>query len=86
LEEEQARPLPGAAKPHGSTLKSPGSDHLRELVSLGQIGHVRGIDAKLTELALEPRNAPLVDVLRARMEAYDFAGYAEVLENVTDHD
>jgi CheY-like chemotaxis protein len=85
-EEEQAKPAQAVGKPNGSKLKSPGSDHLRELVSLGQIGHVRGIDAKLTELALEPQNGPLVDVLRARMEAYDFAGYAEVLENVTDHD
>ena len=85
-EEEQGKPAPMTAKRNGSALRSPGADHVRELVSLGQIGHVRGIDAKLTELAQEPQNAQLVDILRARMEAYDFAGYAEVLENVNDHD
>jgi signal transduction histidine kinase/CheY-like chemotaxis protein/purine-cytosine permease-like protein len=64
---------------------SPGEVHLRELMDLGQIGHVRGIDAKLKELAGEPGNGPLVELLRARIEAYDLEGYREVLESVGGH-
>ncbi|GHA16034.1 hybrid sensor histidine kinase/response regulator [Devosia pacifica] len=67
-----------------ATLISPGVEHLRELASLGQIGHVRGIDTKLNELAQDPANAPLVEALRERMEAYDFAGYADLIESVNE--
>ncbi|UYO00815.1 MAG: response regulator [Devosia sp.] len=74
-------PMPAA--PREKKLLSPGAEHLRELASLGQIGHVRGIDAKLSELAVEPRNLPLVEALRRHMEAFDFDGYAETLERVS---
>ena len=67
-------------------VQSPGTDHLRELLNLGQIGHVRGIDAKLKELETEPANAPLVEMLRARIEAFDLDGYRDVLESVSEHD
>ncbi|MFD2646723.1 ATP-binding protein [Devosia albogilva] len=63
-------------------IRSPGPEHLRDLASLGQIGHVRGIDAKLTELATDPDNLPLVEALRRHVDAFDFDGYAEVLERV----
>jgi signal transduction histidine kinase/CheY-like chemotaxis protein/purine-cytosine permease-like protein len=67
-------------------LVSPGADHLQQLLDLGQIGHVRGIDTKLKELENVPANAPLVKLLRARIEAYDFDGYREVLDSVGEHD
>jgi signal transduction histidine kinase/DNA-binding response OmpR family regulator len=63
-------------------IRSPGVEHLRDLASLGQIGHVRGIDAKLTELAEDPGNLPLIEALRRHVDAFDFDGYAEVLERV----
>jgi Signal transduction histidine kinase len=63
-------------------IRSPGAEHLRELASLGQIGHVRGIEAKLAELSAEPSNRPLVEALRRHMQDFDFDGYAEVLERV----
>ncbi len=65
---------------------SPGSEHIKELIHMGQIGHVRGIEAKLAELALQPENLPLVDMLRARVAAYDFAGYTQILEGIGDHE
>ena len=71
------------AKPR---VQSPGSSHLDELMNLGRIGHVRGIDAKLKELAEEPANAPLVELLRARIEAFDLDGYRDVLDSVGEHD
>jgi CheY-like chemotaxis protein len=63
-------------------LVSPGAEHLRELASLAQIGHVRGIEARLSALAEDPKNLPLVELLRRHMSAYDFDGFAEVLERV----
>ena len=56
---------------------------MRELVSLGQIGHVRGIEAKLSELAREAANRPLVDALSAHLAAFDFESYAELIERVS---
>ncbi|KKB12838.1 ATPase [Devosia geojensis] len=85
VEEEPAQKT-GPTQKAGSKLRSPGPEHLRELISLGQIGHVRGIDAKLTELAREPENGPLVDTLRERMEAYDFTGYTQILEGVSENE
>jgi CheY-like chemotaxis protein len=66
--------------------RSPGPDHLKELFDLGQIGHVRGIDLKLRQLAEEPANAPLIELLRARIEVFDLEGYRQVLESVGEHD
>jgi CheY-like chemotaxis protein len=71
---------PAASRP--GRLRSPGAEHLRDLANLGQIGHVRGIDAKLSELASEPANRPLVDALRRHMQEFDFDGFAETLERV----
>lgn len=58
----------------------PDAAHIRELRSLGEIGYVRGIEAKLAELAAEPEHGPFVETLRARVQAFDFEGYAKILE------
>ncbi|MGV3575763.1 MAG: ATP-binding protein [Devosia sp.] len=72
-----------AAKPKkAAKLRSPGVEHLRDLANLGQIGHIRGIEAKLTELAVDPNNEPLVAALRGHMQSFDFDGYAELIERV----
>lgn len=78
---EQDTAEPADTRP---ALLSPGSEALRVLRELGEIGHVRGIDEKLTELAATTRNRPLVSLLRARVEAYDFKGYADILDEVSD--
>lgn len=83
LDWHYAAPARASEEPPRGRLRSPGVEHLRELASLGQIGHVRGIEAKLRELAAaDAANAPLVTALRARMDAFDFDGYAELLERV----
>ncbi|MCB9992847.1 MAG: response regulator [Hyphomicrobiaceae bacterium] len=63
-------------------LRSPGPKVTSELRSLGEIGHVKGIDALLNELDGAPENAALVKLLRERVGAFDFKGYAEILERV----
>ena len=49
-EEKHADPTP-VTRP----LMRPDANHLEELIRLGEIGYVRGIEAKLTEIALQPR-------------------------------
>lgn len=82
LEWEYAAP---AHKPETPSLpmRSPGAAHLRELASLGQIGHVRGIETKLSVLEAEPANGPFVAALRGYMSRFDFEGYAELLERMS---
>ncbi len=73
---------PAVAPSPSGKMRSPGGEHLRDLASLGQIGHVRGIEAKLAALAEDPANGPLIEALRRHMAEFDFDGYAETLERV----
>ncbi|MQT11595.1 hybrid sensor histidine kinase/response regulator [Segnochrobactrum spirostomi] len=74
-------PAPAAAE---APLASPGRDHVEELMRLGHIGYVRGIEAKLDALAGDPANAPFVEVLRGHIRNFDFRRYLSVLEGVAD--
>ncbi|PTW59069.1 signal transduction histidine kinase [Breoghania corrubedonensis] len=57
---------------------------VRELINLGEIGYVRGIEAKLEELAETPGNGAIVATLRGHIQAFDFARYTQTLESL-DH-
>ncbi|MFK4809650.1 ATP-binding protein [Devosia sp. ZW T5_3] len=67
-------------------IVSPGADVVGELLALGEIGHVRGIDARLSALADDPRHGPLVAALRQQIETYDFDGYAAILNSVGENE
>jgi CheY-like chemotaxis protein/anti-sigma regulatory factor (Ser/Thr protein kinase) len=55
--------------------------HLDDLYRLGRIGHVRGIHAKLTEMAAEhPHNEPVAAHLRALVSNFELKRYMNVLE------
>ncbi|MFN3321084.1 MAG: ATP-binding protein [Allorhizobium sp.] len=53
---------------------SPGLGHIEELISLCDIGYVRGIEAKLAELGGLGNNTAFVDAARAHVQAFDLAG------------
>jgi signal transduction histidine kinase/DNA-binding response OmpR family regulator len=54
---------------------------IAELRRLGQVGHLRGIEAALTALADEaPASRPLVDQLRGHVRAFDLGGYIRLLD------
>ena len=72
----------GAEPSPAPALVVPEASQLQELRSLGEIGYVRGIEAKLAEIAAEPAHGPFVDLLRARVQAFDFEGYAKILDTV----
>ncbi len=79
---EWVHEAPDKPAPRDRQMRSPGAEHLRDLAALSQIGHVRGIDDKLAELAADPANLPLVEALRQHMQNFDFDGFAETLERV----
>ncbi|RVU19392.1 hybrid sensor histidine kinase/response regulator [Methylobacterium oryzihabitans] len=66
-----ARPGPARARP----------EQVAELIRLGRIGHVRGIEAKLAEIE-EESPEPFVAELRGLVRAYDLPRYMAMLEGM----
>jgi signal transduction histidine kinase/CheY-like chemotaxis protein/purine-cytosine permease-like protein len=61
----------------------PRSEHLAELIRLGQIGYVRGIEAKLSEIEAEASAyAPFVQEMRGLIQVYDLRRYLKMLERL----
>jgi signal transduction histidine kinase/purine-cytosine permease-like protein len=56
-------------------------DQVAELIRLGRIGHVRGIEAKLAEIEAETPE-PYVAELRGLVQAYDLPRYMAMLEGM----
>ena len=83
--EGEARPAVVAPAAPAAVVR-PADAHIMELRNLGEIGYVRGIEAKLAELASEPAHLPFVTTLRERVQAFDFDGYARLLEGVSGHE
>ncbi|WP_106753766.1 hybrid sensor histidine kinase/response regulator [Pannonibacter carbonis] len=87
-------PAPAAPAPAvvGENDKAPvaaaslSSRHIRDLISLGDIGYVHGIEAKLSELDGAGADAALIARLRTSIEQFDFAGYRKILEDTAPHD
>jgi signal transduction histidine kinase/FixJ family two-component response regulator len=61
---------------------TPDRRHVEELVRLGQIGYVKGIEAKLAELEAEPALKGFVAEMRAHLGRFDFERYTAVLEAI----
>lgn len=73
---------PQASEPSETKIISPGPAHIEELIRLGEIGYVRGIEAKLADLALVPDNRPFAHALLKYVQAFDLAGYAAFLKRI----
>ena len=72
-------PPPGAAPERGAGLR-PDTTQRDELIRLGRIGYVRGIEAKLAELEDASVDPDLVGELRAHLRSFDFRRYLSALE------
>jgi CheY-like chemotaxis protein/anti-sigma regulatory factor (Ser/Thr protein kinase) len=67
------------------TMIRPPQKHLADLLQLGRIGYVRGIEAKLTELAAaEPEMAEFTAYLRDLIRRFELARYMAYLENMVE--
>ncbi|MDB5524404.1 MAG: response regulator [Rhizobium sp.] len=56
-------------------MKSPGASHVQELIRLGEIGYVRGIEAKLNDLASRTENRHFAEVMTAHIKAFNIDAY-----------
>ncbi|MFP5076916.1 ATP-binding protein [Rhizobium sp. YIM 134829] len=81
---EAPTPLRQTPEPATAPLRAPSRLHLEELVSLGEIGYVRGIEAKLAELARDDTFKPFAETLGAYVQAFDMAGYTAFLKGMTE--
>ncbi|MBT9369464.1 ATP-binding protein [Rhizobium sp. CSW-27] len=76
-----------SAVPAASRLaepKSPGRRHVEDLIQLGEIGYIRGIEAKLAELARLPENLAFTEALASYVQAFDLSGYRTFLNRFTE--
>jgi signal transduction histidine kinase/CheY-like chemotaxis protein len=81
IESPKADPPTGAVAGVGA-LRHPGADVVRDLLHLGAIGYVRGIETRLEGLGREPDHRPLVETLRRHLRNFNFDRYTEVLESL----
>ncbi len=57
---------------------------MAELLRLGRIGYVRGIEGKLDQLYADERNRVFVAEMRRHVRAFDFRRYTATLEEMGD--
>jgi hypothetical protein len=69
---------PAAKGPEG--MPRPGPEDLAELLRLGRIGYVKGVESKLAEIANEPRHERFVSEARRHIRAFDFPSYLTLME------
>lgn len=70
-----AVPAGAAAAKAEPQLRSPGAGHVEELIRLGEIGYVRGIEAKLNDLAKSAENRHFAEVMTAHIRAFNIDAY-----------
>jgi signal transduction histidine kinase/CheY-like chemotaxis protein len=69
--------------PKAAIVAVPSRGHIADLTHLGQIGYVRGIQAKLTEIEAEsPHLKPFVEHMRGLIAAYDLRRFMSALVRV----
>jgi signal transduction histidine kinase/CheY-like chemotaxis protein len=67
-------------------LRSPGAGHIEELIRLGEIGFIRGIEAKLAELAKSDQNQHFAAVMTAHVKAFNIDAYLADLRTLERED
>ena len=81
-EDEAEELLDGQAASDEPPIRPPSPAQLRELVQLGEIGYIRGIETKLAEMAADPAYRPFAEALGQYVKAFDMTGYARFLEGM----
>jgi hypothetical protein len=61
--------------------------HVEELIGLGQIGYIRGIQAKLDEIGTHyPEHADFVTQMRSLIDRFDIDQYMATLKTLHSYD
>jgi CheY-like chemotaxis protein/anti-sigma regulatory factor (Ser/Thr protein kinase) len=71
-----------AQEPAEASIVMPEKDHVDELIRLGEIGYIRGIEAKLAEIARVAEHQPFAEAVRAYVQVFDLAGYDAFLKTM----
>ncbi|OYV37412.1 MAG: hypothetical protein B7Z81_06035 [Acidocella sp. 20-61-6] len=80
--ESPAQPV---QKSNPANMPRPAAEHLADLLQLGRIGYVRGIETKLTAIAkAEPQTDEFCAHLRALVRGFELAQYMACLESLTE--
>jgi CheY-like chemotaxis protein len=78
---EAAEEAASPAQASVSIVAPPPAEHIHDLMKLGEIGHVRGIQAKLFELEDKfPEHQVFVTQMRGIVNSFDLRRYMAVLE------
>ena len=86
IEWKYASPDPEVAPPE-TDIRSPSANAVEQLRRLGRIGHTRGIEAKLDELATtEPHTGATLSRLRNMVREFDLKRYMATLETLDRRD
>lgn len=79
--------LPRTEKTSGTSIFRLEEIHIEELIALGNIGYVRGIESKLTSLQrTAPESGPLLDKLEDYVRTFQFKPYLSTLEALRQRD
>ncbi|RWX78895.1 response regulator [Neorhizobium lilium] len=78
-EDEAIVPAPQRSQ---GAVRSPGASHVQDLLRLGEIGYVRGIEAKLADLAKDEAHRPFTEEVGAYVQAFDLSGYMKYLTSL----
>ncbi|KQO75590.1 ATP-binding protein [Rhizobium sp. Leaf262] len=70
---------PALTTPARAEITTPGPSHIKDLQQLGEIGYIRGIEAKLADLARTSENLAFTEELTGYVQSFDMAGYAAFL-------
>jgi signal transduction histidine kinase/CheY-like chemotaxis protein len=61
--------------------------HVEELINLGQIGHIRAIQAKLDQIGMDqPEHRPFVSQMRTLVDRFDLDQYMATLRTLQRHE
>ena len=83
---DAATPALREPAPALAEIGHPGPEHVGELLRLGRIGHIRAIEAKLTEMEGDVTVPPaFVAQMRGLVEGYDLRRYLSVLQGLARH-
>ncbi len=81
----EPKPMAVIPSPDPLNLPRPGATHLHDLLQLGQIGYVRGIEAKLTEIAeAEPQMQEFTAHLRGMVRDFALTRYMAFLRTLPE--
>ncbi len=79
-------PVDPVAGPQAAASVPP-MQHVEELLKLGQIGYIRGIESKLDQIGDDyPEHAAFVSQMRALVDQFDLDRYMKTLDTLSRHD